>query len=301
MYVHFRCQPCKRIYGVHTENSLKANVATPLCRSCGEATNRTGIGAKRLRKGAIELTAATLSRTNRLVAAQKTREKLRDQKIQERRHLAAAELSKDVEVNDDDGDDDFLIVPSHGFNIRMRLTQWPYNARKTYGYDSSCVLSARADITGTAGRLNLNTIMGRHCGAPTPAKYSAWRHAGTTPFKTNKYASSEWCHLIADSLGGPSEPRNVVAASYSANTYMAALEALLQGQAACRVEVTVRCSAAHIGEWIFYRVAHRASGQSYQVEIDGQAAGFCATDLQNVQVALQTWLAARGIVVALSP
>lgn len=301
MYVHFRCIRCKRVYGLQTTDPIR--VQTPTCRSCNRPTNRSGLGAQSLRKGAIELSAATLSRQTRAAAAQNHARQHREAKLMERRHMAAAQLSPDqdyVEVEDTD-DQDFLIQSSHGYNIRMRLTPGPYQARATYGHDSSCVLRVSRDIQGTAGRLNLNDVMGRHFGAAQPARYSAWRHAGTTDYSVDKFASSEWCHLVADSLGGPSEPSNLVAASFSANTYMAALEGLLKGQAALQLQVTVHCSASHIGEWIFYRILHRPTGQICDFQIDAQAGGFSANDLATQQGRLQTWLAGRGIRVQLSP
>jgi hypothetical protein len=142
--------------------------------------------------------------------------------------------------------------------------------------------------------------MGKHLGSPTPPKYPAWRHAGTTRYSTDKFKSSEWCHLVADSLGGPSVPANLVAASFSANTYMAALEALLKGQSGLTIEVTVHCSAPYLGEWIFYRIRQRSSGHVYDASIDARASAFSLADLTRVQQDLQKWLGTRGIKVKLS-
>jgi hypothetical protein len=163
------------------------------------------------------------------------------------------------------------------------------------------VLMMTRDIFNTAGRLDLNRVMGKHMGPPAPSKYPAWRYVGSTSYSVNRFDSSEWCHLVADSLGGPSEPSNLVAASFSANTYMAALEALLKGQSALSLSVTAHCSAPNLGEWIFYRIRHRQSGKSYDEAIDARASGFNAANLTSVQTNLQRWLAARGIHVNLSP
>lgn len=266
----------------------------------------SGYGAKKLRSGAILLTAAALSRRGReqRLVVKRHREMRQQIMMQHRLKASSSEGVSDDEsdvAEEVDDDDEFLPTPNHCYNIRMRLTRNAYNARVNYNYDAGCVLTMRRGILGTAGRLNLNEVMGRYIGPPTPVNYPAWRHVGSTRYSINKFASSEWCHLVADSLGGPSTPPNLVAASFSANTYMAAIEALLQGQSALTLDITVRCSAAHLGEWIFYRIVHNASGHTYDVHIDARADFFSVSDLDTVQSSLQTWLAAHGIKVKLSP
>lgn len=307
MYIHFRCsnQKCLKLYAVSVPREQAGVTPTkhpspPMCRACDKPTVRAGYGAGKVRKGAIELTAAAIERRD-----QRSRQAVVDSRKQRDARFAAhrgiSVDSDDGEDEEDEGDEDFLPRPDHTYNLRMRLTPGHYAARHNYGYDASCVLRQQRDVLATAGRLNLNLVMGRALGAPRPFNLPAWKHAGTTKHSVDKYASSEWCHLVADSLGGPSVPLNVAAASYSANTYMAAMEVMLKGQASLTLEVTFRCSAPHVGEWIFYRITHRPSGQFTLVEIDARAGGFSATDLTNVQTALRAWLAARGIAVQLTP
>lgn len=301
MYVHFRClPPCQKIYAIRTNNPLKE--VPPTCRACTKVTRLSGTGAQRLRKGAIELTPAASGRTVRSNALEKLRNRKRDEEIMERRLRAAAELdeAEDSSESDDEDDPDFLPPKSHDYNIQMRLTTSPYAARATYGHDATHLQNKRNQILGTAGRLNLNKVMGDFLGAPDPGRYAAWKHTGAPKYSDNKVASSEWCHLIADSLGGPSVPGNLVAASYCANTYMAAIEVLLKGQSGLTLDVTVHCSAPHIGEWIHYKIVDTANpAHFYDVSIDALAAGFNGTDLDRVQLALQAWLRGRGIVVHL--
>ena len=307
MYLHFRCVPCKRVYALQADanRSVKSRAPTPDCRSCNQPTSASGFGARKLRSGAILLTAAALSRTAGRMrqAAVRTAAK-RDALVSARR---AAQRRGDQDSSDEsdeellDDDDEFLPTPNVPFNIRMRLTQAPYVARSHYSHDAGCVLMATRSIYNTAGRLDLNLVMGKHMGHPAPRNYPAWRYVGSTAYSINRFDSSEWCHLVADSLGGPSEPGNLVAASFSANTYMAALEALLKGQSALSLTVTAHCSAPNLGERIFYRIHHRQSGKIYDQTIDARAPGFNAANLTNVQTNLQAWLAARGIHVNLSP
>lgn len=306
MYLHFRCIPCNKVYALQKSlwDQTHRRDDDPLCRSCKGQTLASGSGARKLRGGAILLTAAAASRRERMARITTRRSKARAEEVHARRHGSLAfdsDLSDDSDSDSSDSDDDYLPQPDRPYNIRMRLTQGAYRARGHHDRDAGCVQRMAGSILGTAGRLDLNRVMGRHMGPPTPSNYPAWRHVGAPSYAVDRFSSCEWCHLIADSLGGPSEPRNLVAASFCANTYMAAVETLLKGQSALSLTVTVHCSAPYLGEWIYYRIDHRSSGQSYDVSIDARADGFCARDLRDVQTALQTWLAARGIDVDISP
>ena len=308
MYMHYRCgKPHNRLYAIQMDDppggrvGLKAPRAQYDCPGCGNELRQSGRGAKRPAPGAIVMTAARLEGRARTQRASVKR----GQKFAENRRLAMArqrqqddssgEDSSDEEEDDDQDDVDYAPKPEHSYNIRMRTTSKTYSYRASFTYDSSCVLQYHGDIRATAGRLALNSVMGRYLGIPSPSNLPAWQHAGTVRYSVNKAQSSEWCHLVADSLGGPSVPQNLVAASYSANTYMAALEVLLKGQTDLAVEVKVRCSQPHVAEYIYYRILHRKRAKLYQVEIDGRADGFSDADLDRVQVALQSWLSGVGI------
>lgn len=305
MFLHYRCaKPCTKLWGLRVSDeecehrlSLKSTQDLPTCRACGKRLNATGRGAKKLAKGAIEMTQTSFARMdgkNKRAAV-----------INRKRFPDPIDSDDDdddqVGTADDDDDDDFAPTPDHAYNIRMRLTPAPYSGRASCTSDSSLTLKVRRQIQATAGRLDLNKVMGKHFKKPSPSAYPAWKHAGTTSYKKDKFSSSEWCHLVADSLGGPSDSSNLVAASFSANTYMAALEALLKGQTGLMVDVTVLCSFDHIADMIVYRLEDRhSSSRAFEAKIDGAASGFSASDLSTVQRDLQSWLKTCGIDVKLS-
>ena len=297
MFLHFKCFDCGKIYAVKMVSGV--DTVAPKCPRCHGDTIRSGTGSTKIRGVAILLTPAALDRYARPArsAAEGSEAKTALQLKRKRVDDSSSESSE----SEDESDDDYLPQPPRPFNVRMRLTIAAYQARGHHPNDVACVLRQTRNVLTTAGRLDLNKVMGQHLPPPALPKWPAWRHHGTTSYATNPKASSEWCHLVADSLGGPSIPANLVAASYSANTYMCAMEVMLKGQGGLTIDVTVHCSVPHFGEWIYYRILQRASNQSFLEEIDAQATGFAAADLTDVQTRLQAWLAARGIVVARSP
>lgn len=93
------------------------------------------------------------------------------------------------------------------------------------------------------------------------------RTRAASHYTVNKKLSLEWCYLIADSLGGPTEPANLVAASYGANTHMLAIESCLQSRTDVEVEVTAFCSRENCAEYILYDITN-SRGQALAIGID---------------------------------
>jgi hypothetical protein len=122
---------------------------------------------------------------------------------------------------------------------------------------------------------------------------SAQRHSGRgVSYKVNPKGSEEWCHLIADSLGGPTTGRNLVAASYSANTMMGAIEKCLHGRAEFEIRVRAHCSRANVAEFLDYAIRHstdRGVSQVLFFSIDAATAGFSLADCNFVAAAFQAW------------
>jgi hypothetical protein len=309
-YLHFRCiPPCKRVYALQRdgERNLKdmTKVACPHCRACGKKTRSSGTGANKPRGGAIVLTQTSLARLARprRTAFREQANKLVAQQDQEQ--MLDIEVGMVDDPDEDEQEDVNYVGESHTYNIRMRLTPGPYQARPTGGIvDSNAVLTMiNRPITGTAGRGNLNDIMGKYLSPVTvlTKDYSAWRHVGGPPYnQKTKFRSFEWCHLVADSLGGESIPKNLVAASFCANTFMAALEAMLKAQSALSLSVTVECTSPHAADFIKYVITHPAKQKSITFDIDALAMGFSALDLTKYQTELQQWLKIVGINAALS-
>lgn len=324
MYMHFSCRNCSKVYAVPVTQDPIGPVH---CTTCDDRLPASALPAKKPRPKAIVMPAAALSRRSRdhrqaVKRTQESREKILSanrQKFMSNRPSSSAASSSTASSSvawwraddsdedsdsdsNDDGDNDYIPTLSHLFNLRMRLTKNAYAPRGSDGRDSTYLMKANSVIRGKHGRGDLPAIMKKHLGWAKPSRCTAWRYAGTTNYSKNKFTSSEWCHLIADSLGGPSTGDNLVAASFSANTYMAAIEAMLQSQSALSLEVIVHCSAKCLAEWIEYNIHHKGKGKSYPtIHIDALAKGFCDQDLLRVQTDLQTWLKSVGIDVKLTP
>jgi len=101
-------------------------------------------------------------------------------------------------------------------------------------------------------------------------------------------SSEEWCHLIAASLGGETISKNLVAASYACNTYMATIESFLSARTDLTVEVTAYCEKQDVGEWIEYKIFKRTGSKILVVyQIDARAASFSKLDKDAVDKELK--------------
>jgi hypothetical protein len=133
----------------------------------------------------------------------------------------------------------------------------------------------------------------------------------------NKYASEykgarsktgkifEWCHLIADCLGGSTSAANLCCGSFHANTAMLCLENVLRGKTWLEVKVDVELrSNSFVAEKISYRVRKKSSAGSPTVKkvradfdyiIDGLATGCTKQDGEELAGSLRTWLKANKL------
>lgn len=184
-------------------------------------------------------------------------------------------------VESDEDDVDWLPPPR--YNITMRLTGAARTHRDIAGV--ICPGEHQLDtgwqrVAAAAGRLSANGIM----------RGSAQRHSGRgVSYRRNAKRSEEWCHLIADSLGGVTTPRNLVAASYSANTMMGAIEKCLHGRAEFEVRVIAYCSAPHVAEFFSYGIRHHTSHQALIFSIDAANTEFSLADVSFVANAFKDW------------
>jgi hypothetical protein len=125
-------------------------------------------------------------------------------------------------------------------------------------------------------------------GGLSAAKHAQDNGVVRTGEEPKKGADFEWCHLIADSLGGPTEQANLACATYHANTAMLCIERELKGKTYLdvRVEMDVR-RGTHIAEKITYQIrktpSHSKKRQKvgetkiFTETIDGLASG-CTKD-----------------------
>ena len=136
------------------------------------------------------------------------------------------------------------------------------------------MISKSHTITNKAGRGDTGAVMALALTFPKPKKLSAytWANWGGVspargmPYTKNKYCSLEWCHLIADSLGGPTMCDNLVAASYAANTYMMTIEEKLNAQSNLSIQIKAECSRDHVAEFIYYTVIKGNSQNTWTID-----------------------------------
>lgn len=122
------------------------------------------------------------------------------------------------------------------------------------------------------------------------------------PSNTGK--AFEWCHLIADCLGGSTSAANLCCGSFHANTAMLCLENVLRGKTWLEVKVDVELRhGTYVAEKIRYMVRKKSiAGPSakkalvaFDCVIDGLATGCTKTDGVQLAGNLRTWLKANKL------
>lgn len=202
-------------------------------------------------------------------------------------HWSDSDDSDSSAEEEDDLDEDPNYAETRTqFHINMRYTA---GERRPFPPDPRGIVGAALNegksiagvrIGDPAGRLSARGVMGM----------SARACSGRgQPFKRDPKKSEEWCHVLADSLGGQSIPANFVAASYCANTEMCAMEVCLKGQTAFRVSVAVWTSAEHVAEAFYYRI--HGPHHTFRRLIDARNNRFTRLDGDALQGALLRWLA----------
>mgnify|MGYP000609605987 FL=1 len=184
-------------------------------------------------------------------------------------------------------------VPGSRWNPSWRLTKGSYTSRDKPEVLKACHMQlskvSRLNITGSKDRgggqkkqfngKSAEEVSGRGLAAPILVKKSS--EAGDS-------SSEEWCHLIAASLGGETISKNLVAASYACNTYMATIESFLSARTDLTVEVTAYCEKQDVGEWIEYKIFKRTGSKILVVyQIDARAASFSKLDKDAVDKELK--------------
>jgi hypothetical protein len=101
----------------------------------------------------------------------------------------------------------------------------------------------------------------------------------------------EWCHMIADYLGGATKKENLSCGGKHANTHMEVIEHHLMGRTEFEVSVEVQerentCFA----EYLIYRGRSRGAPPEWSAQIDSISAGFSLEDKQKVDTELGLWI-----------
>jgi hypothetical protein len=129
-----------------------------------------------------------------------------------------------AEEEDDLDEDPDYAVPRTQFHINLRYTasEWRPFPPDPRGIAGSALNEAKSvsgvRIGDPTGHPSARGVMGMNARACS---------GRGKPFKRDPKKSEEWCHVLADSLGGQSIPGDFVAASYCANTEMCVMEGSL--------------------------------------------------------------------------
>lgn len=207
----------------------------------------------------------------------------------------------DVE-GDSDGDDessaDEYFEKCSTFNHSMRLTGdggspgYHSQARTIFNnLDATHRIVKGQRVQGSAANsLDKQTLMAKKLGPGLGNKLSASVYMGLTgKTKDNK---AEWCHVIADCLGGMTVAENLFAGSFACNSYMEAIETSIKGHA-FQLDITVDCSKAHCGSRVVYKISHKTKSMTWT--IDAQAKYFNADDQGQVFNEAQEFVKTSGI------
>jgi hypothetical protein len=208
--------------------------------------------------------------------------------------IAEVGLQYDPEM-DEGAEVDEEYVPQVDFNPAMRFTDPSWgnavcrDPMTATGLVQTALAMATVDhrITAKAGRGDTGTTMAQALPVGKLKKVSAytWANWGQKPpnrgmaYTVNKKRSLEWCHLLADSLGGPTQADNLVAASYGANTFMMTIEEKLNARTNLVIQVTAHCSRDHVAEFVYYTI--KKSNAQHTWIIDGRNDSFSQADYQH--------------------
>jgi hypothetical protein len=153
----------------------------------------------------------------------------------------------DAGAYEEDGDE-YLLPANFRPDMRYTLGRRTCNlANKT----NVAKTLAWCTVGNAAVRKNATTVMG------LSARKAAGRGA---KYNVNKFKSCEWCHLLADSLGGQTVQDNLVASSFAANTAMLVIEkAIHDHKSKFEFDVCVIAygPSLHVADFIKYKITCR--------------------------------------------
>ena len=102
----------------------------------------------------------------------------------------------------------------------------------------------------------------------------------------------EWCHIVADCLGGATAWNNLVAGGYHANTHMMYIEMACRGRGYLEVGVQVYVKDDIVAEYIVYNIRERGSNRaSISFTIDSFSSGFSRKNRDDLTAALKPYIA----------
>lgn len=212
-------------------------------------------------------------------------------------------------IDDEDEDDGGVMVMDEGPEEEY-LPAPEFSPDLRYSAGGS-FLMMRQVVQPTAARFIPWTGVGASAGAArnTNAQFGGTRahdhgmhyvpgYAGyATPFGN----AFEWCHFMADSLGGATSQANLFCGTFHANTAMLCIENVLRGKAGFEVQVLVDVKAgSFVSERIVYRIRKRqgmippvAPVAMFEEVIDGLATGCTKADGEALGGKTRAWIRAH--------
>lgn len=270
------CRTCKSKSKLNVKDKpLRETCATPHCGGVMEpVVHRAGPKLTADWQAAADKRrerAANQRRAARQAMLEMHRQTEEDEKI------AVETDEKEGKRPPDEDDADPLYLPSADFRPGLRLSSTGYAGRQNVVTLGGTKAQTWHRVAAKAGRGNQALVMGAHHGRGTLTA-TDW----VTEQKQNPGTLDwEWCHLIADSLGGATAHDNLVAGGYHANTAMLYIEMACKGRSELEVQVTAALSAPDVAEVITYEI--RLAKQKkvlFTRTIDSRTPGFAQADAE---------------------
>ena len=205
--------------------------------------------------------------------------------------------SDDEEVAAMDADDTEY-VPAPEFNPALRFSGGgTFAIIRVFHGKSHTITTPWTGVTAPAGRSSTNAQFGGQSAANHFLANQTLIPA-ITLWKSPTGVNFEWCHIIADSLGGPTVAANLFCGTFHCNTAMLCIENILRGKTHLEVQIAVEiCTTTYIGLLVTYRVRKKKSGQDkkrlnavFEKQIDALATGCTAQDGTELSGDLKKWL-----------
>lgn len=265
----FTCQTCKARWVDETDDPASVG-----CNACNRRGVATKVGYRRRRSDAVKR--HKLQGANDLNVHQRPVRTLKRKIEPDAIEIDDEDPSDEEDEREDEDDTEY--VPAPEFNPEMRYsTGGTFGLARGVAGPTTIRSTPWTRVTKPAGRGNTNAQF---------AGLSAQSHGTATVL--GNHGPFEWCHLIADSLGGPTSAVNLFCGTFHANTAMLCIERILRGKTEFEVQVEIELRhGTHVAEKITYRVRRarsaarvtkRAAPAPFEEVIDGLATGCTARE-----------------------
>lgn len=290
---NFRCETCGNKWTAQTREPKAVK-----CMPCNRKGLATKVTSRRRRKDATKRVADTSSLNIHSRPKRNAPRKplnLSDEQKEDllrQAELAQAEHDEDEMDEEPEDEEDEEYVPSPDFNPDLRFTGAGTFKPAKFHFGTHVKSTPWTRVTGKAGRGNTAAQFNN-----TTAEQYGTQHApgyvGQAP--ATGQSRFEWCHLIADSLGGPTSQANLFCGTYHANTAMLCIEKVLRGKTQLEVKIEVILDqATHMGLLVNYRFRHPKSAKEFAASIDAQATGCTKQEGTALSGEARKWIGKYG-------